>query len=120
MWFTRITLGMGIALHTVSICRLRTRVRQQIEQASRGGKVMARIEVIGPDQAAGELKTLYEEAIKRAGRIWNIVSIMSQNPSAMAASMQFYMTMMFGVSPLTRSQREMLATVVSATNDCVY
>ena len=81
---------------------------------------MAWIKVIGTEEADGELKQLYEEAQSRAGRVWNIVSIMSQNPAAMKASMQVYMTIMFGPSPLNRSQREMLATVVSATNHCVY
>jgi hypothetical protein len=45
------------------------------------------IKVIGPDEASGELKQHYDEAIGRAGKVWNIVSIMSQNPAAMKASM---------------------------------
>ena len=81
---------------------------------------MAWINVIGPDEADGQLARQYDEAIGRAGRIWNIVSIMSQNPAAMKASMEFYMAIMFGRSPLSRGQREMLATVVSATNHCLY
>jgi alkylhydroperoxidase family enzyme len=66
------------------------------------------------------LKKEYEAALKRAGRIWHIVSIMSQNPRSMKASMDFYSAIMFGRSPLSRSQREMLAVVVSAVNHCVY
>ncbi|MEM8862322.1 MAG: carboxymuconolactone decarboxylase family protein [Chloroflexota bacterium] len=38
----------------------------------------------------------------------------------MKTSMDFYGTLMFGPSPLSRSQREMLATVVSVVNHCVY
>jgi alkylhydroperoxidase family enzyme len=78
------------------------------------------IKVIGPDEASGELKQHYDEAIGRAGKVWNIVSIMSQNPAAMKASMNLYLTLMYGPSPLSRCQREMLATVVSATNLCLY
>ena len=78
------------------------------------------IEVISLEKAKGLLKKEYEAAIKRAGRIWGIVSIMSQNPRAMKASMDFYGALMFGKSPLSRSQREMLAVVVSSVNHCIY
>ena len=81
---------------------------------------MAWIEVIPFEKAAGFLKKEYDAAMKRAGRIWRIVSIMSQNPRAMKASMDFYGAIMFGKSPLSRSQREMLAVVVSAANHCIY
>lgn len=81
---------------------------------------MPYVDVIGPDRAEGPLKDEYDAAMKRAGRIWHIVSLMSQNPRAMRQSMRFYGALMFGPSPLSRSQREMLATVVSRTNGCVY
>lgn len=81
---------------------------------------MPRIKVFSLAEAAGLLKQEYEAALKRAGRIWNIVSIMSQNPATMKASMGMYGVLMFGRSPLSRSQREMLAVVVSAVNHCVY
>ena len=81
---------------------------------------MAWIDIISPDAATGELKKQYDEAIGRAGRLWNIVSIMSQNPAVMKASMTHYKAIMFGDSDLTRTQREMLAVVVSAENHCVY
>lgn len=78
------------------------------------------IQVISLEEATGFLLQQYEKALKRAGRIWHIVSIMSQNPKAMKASMDFYGILMYGRSPLSRSQREILATVVSAANHCVY
>ena len=78
------------------------------------------IKVIDPDEARDVLKEQYDEAIGRAGKVWNIVSIMSQNPAAMKGSMSLYLTLMHGRSPLSRSQREMLATVVSAINLCFY
>lgn len=81
---------------------------------------MAWIEIVSSADATGMLKQLYDQAIKRAGKLWNIVSIMSQNPAAMKSSMEFYGTIMHGPSPLSRAQREMLATVVSAENHCVY
>ena len=81
---------------------------------------MPRIRVIPLAEARGILRKEYEAALKRAGRIWHIVSIMSQNPRALKSSMAFYSAIMYGRSPLSRSQREMLAVVVSATNHCLY
>ncbi len=78
------------------------------------------IKTISLEEAKGALKKEYEGALKRAGRIWGIVRIMSLNPRAMKSSMDFYGAIMTGSSPLSRSQREMLAVIVSAANDCVY
>ena len=78
------------------------------------------IRVISIDEAQGLLKQLYDAALQRAGRIWNIVGIMSQNPPVMKASMDMYGAMMHGPSPLSRGRREMLAVVVSARNHCLY
>ena len=72
------------------------------------------------DQATGLVKKELEQAAKRAGRIWNIVQIMSLNGRVMKASMEMYGATMFAESPLSRQQREMLAVVVSKANHCVY
>ncbi len=71
-------------------------------------------------EATGLLKQQFDAALKRAGRIWHIVHIMSINPRAMRDSINFYSTIMFRESPLTRIQREMLATVTSCANNCFY
>ena len=81
---------------------------------------MPHIRIISRDEATGLLKKQYDDAIRRAGRIWNVVSIMSQNAHALRASMALYTTLMQGQSPLSRRQREMIAVVVSARNHCVY
>lgn len=78
------------------------------------------IEQVPIDKASGLLKKLFDDTMKRAGRVWHIVHIMSLNPRAMRDSMSFYGTIMMGESPLSRAQREMLATVVSAELDCFY
>ena len=78
------------------------------------------IKTVPLNEATGFLKKEYDKAIKRAGRIWNIVNIMSPNPRVMKASMDHYGAIMFGNSPLNRAQREMLATVTSAVNHCLY
>jgi alkylhydroperoxidase family enzyme len=46
--------------------------------------------------------------------------MMSLAPRQLRASMAIYREVMFGESPLTRAQREMLAVVVSRANDCHY
>ena len=81
---------------------------------------MAWINLTHPENATGLLKQVYDAAAQRAGRVWNILRIMSPNPPVLKASMDFYGAIMHGPSPLSRSQREMLATVVSAKNDCRY
>ena len=81
---------------------------------------MAWIKVISLEEATGFLKQQLDAAMKRAGRIWGIVGIMSLNPRVMKTSMDFYGALMYGRSPLSRGQREMLAVVVSAANHCEY
>ena len=81
---------------------------------------MAWIETTAPEDATGPLRAEYDAAVRRAGRVWNIVRLMSPNPLVLEASMRFYRALMFGPSPLSRRQREMLAVVVSVTNRCHY
>lgn len=81
---------------------------------------MPYIKQITVDQATGLLKKELEKAVARAGRVWNIVQIMSLNGRVMKSSMEMYGATMFAESPLSRAQREMLAVVVSKANHCVY
>ncbi len=45
---------------------------------------------------------------------------MSLRPAVLSRSLQLYRTIMFEPSGLTRQERELLATVVSRTNECFY
>ena len=78
------------------------------------------IRTIGLDEATGYLKQQLEAAVKRAGRIWHIVGVMSLNPRVLRTSMDFYAAVMYGTSPLSRGQRELIAVVVSRVNHCRY
>lgn len=78
------------------------------------------IEQVSIERATGLLKKQFDAAIRRAGRVWNIVHIMSLNPPVLDASMRLYGAVLMGPSPLSRVQRELLATVVSAELDCFY
>ncbi len=81
---------------------------------------MAWIRTVPPEEAAGELKREYDAAIRRAGRVYKILELQSLNPRALRDNIAAYVTLMFGRSELSRTQRELIATVVSATNACHY
>ena len=78
------------------------------------------IKVIEPQDATGELKQEYDEAVGRSGKVFNILKVQSLNPGALHASTQMYLATMFAPSGLSRAEREMLATVVSWANHCFY
>lgn len=81
---------------------------------------MAHIPYVPYDEAEGLLAELYEEYGGRSGRVDNIIRIHSLNPRSMRDHVRLYAHLMRGRSPLSRVQREMLAVVVSAENDCFY
>jgi len=81
---------------------------------------MAWIKQIDEPEATGLLAQIFEAARKRAGRVFNILRVQSQNPQALCDGLSLYLTVMKGQSPLTRAQREMLAVVVSKVNACHY
>ena len=81
---------------------------------------IAYLRLIDPEDAEGLLAEEYAAAVERAGKVYNIVRSMSLNPAVLRQSMELYKAIMFGPSGLTRQERELLATVVSATNECYY
>jgi alkylhydroperoxidase family enzyme len=81
---------------------------------------VAHIRLIDPEDADGALAEEYDAAVERAGKVYNIVRSMSLRPETLSASMELYKAIMFGPSALTRQERELLATVTSATNECYY
>lgn len=83
-------------------------------------KIMARIDVIQPEDATGELKEIYDDLIQSRGKLAEVHKIQSLNPKSIVNHMDLYMTIMFGKSPLKRSYREMMAVVVSMRNGCSY
>ena len=78
------------------------------------------IEFIPVDKATGLVKKEYDDALQRSGRVSEIIKSMSSNPSTLSASMRLYKTVMLGSSPLSRMQRELIATVVSVEMNCHY
>lgn len=81
---------------------------------------MAYIRQVEPDDAEGLVKQRYDEGVARAGKVFNILRVQSLSPDALDATMDFYERVMLGKGPLRRWERELLATVVSKINGCVY
>lgn len=78
------------------------------------------IRVVEPESAEGRLREIYDETLKKRGRLAAVHKIHSLNPESLRAHMDLYMTLMFGPSPLPRRTREMLAVAVSKSNGCAY
>jgi uncharacterized peroxidase-related enzyme len=81
---------------------------------------MSWLKAVSEEQATGELKAFYKDFKEKRGKIANIVTAQSLNPAAMKDNMGLYLTLVYGQSDLTREQRELLATVVSAFNGSRY
>lgn len=108
--------GRGGCCSEISIeaaARSRNRSREKRQDVSW-------IRQIPIDEATGFLKRQFDAALERAGRVWKIVHVMSVNPRVLEASISLYGALMTGRSPLSRAQRELLATVTSAELGCRY
>ena len=51
---------------------------------------MAFIKLFNFDEASGLLKKEYEKGMRRAGRIWKVLTIQSQTPQILKDSMNLY------------------------------
>lgn len=82
---------------------------------------MAWIQTVDPAEATGIVKAEYDAAIERAGQLYNIVKLFSVRPKSMQIFIELYKVVMYDdESPLSRTHREMIATVVSKVNQCHY
>ena len=81
---------------------------------------MAHIPYVPEDEADGVLGRLYDRYREAHGGVDNILRIHSLNPRSLEDHARLYGHLMRGPSPLSRVQREMIAVVVSAENDCFY
>jgi uncharacterized peroxidase-related enzyme len=81
---------------------------------------VAWIKTIEREEASTELAEAYETVAGERGTVSNILKVHSISPRTMLAHLGLYKELMFGRSELTRSEREMIAVVVSVTNGCHY
>ena len=82
---------------------------------------MAFIDYISYDDASPELKKLYEKSGAPKRTPANIIRVSGINPKAYDAHLKFFQGVMGDKdSALAPQQRELIATVVSAINQCHY
>jgi len=81
---------------------------------------MAWIKVIEENHATGKIKNVYDEITKKRGKLSNIMMVQSLKPESMKSHMGLYLSIMFGKSNIPRSERELIAVVVSSLNQCEY
>lgn len=81
---------------------------------------MAFIKTIEPQDATGELRSIYDQLLQQRGKIAEVHKAQSLYPESIMKHMDLYLQLMYGKSPLQRYQREMIATVVSKANQCDY
>jgi uncharacterized peroxidase-related enzyme len=81
---------------------------------------MAYIKIIEPEEADEKLSSIYQDILKKRGKIAEIHKIQSLHPDSIMKHMDLYMCIMYGSSPLKRYQREMMGVIVSMKNHCSY
>jgi uncharacterized peroxidase-related enzyme len=81
---------------------------------------MPRITVINHSEATGRLKEIYDDLVKSRGKLADVHKIQSLRPESIMAHMALYMEIMYSRSELSRSERELIGTIVSIANGCKY
>jgi alkylhydroperoxidase family enzyme len=83
--------------------------------------IVAWIETIRENEWTGHLADLYPDVADRSrDRVDNIMQIHSLNPRGLVAHDALYRSAMRGTATLRKVDRELIAMVVSAANDCHY
>ena len=81
---------------------------------------MSYIRTIDESEASGELDDLYKRGRNPDGSVDNVLKVHSLNPESLRAHLEVYIAAMHRPSPLSRAEREIVATVVSRVNGCEY
>ena len=81
---------------------------------------MAWIDTINERDADGSLKDQYAKLKDSRNGGDNILKIHSLNPESLDTHVRLYKTIMYGKSPISRVDREMIAVLVSSINQCHY
>ncbi len=81
---------------------------------------MAHIDVIDYDRSNGRLREIYDDLIAKRGKLAEVHMIQSLRPESIVKHIDLYLEIMFSKSELSRAEREMIAVIVSANNNCEY
>jgi uncharacterized peroxidase-related enzyme len=76
------------------------------------------IRTIPESEASGALAELYRRLAYPDGSVDASFKVLSLSPTLLAADAALYETIMYGESPLSRAERELLALTVSGLNNC--
>jgi uncharacterized peroxidase-related enzyme len=78
------------------------------------------LRVPDPAELPAEVHALWEPSLDKLGFVPNVLRLYALRPSHLVAWTAHYDELMKGDSGLTKAEREMIAVVVSVTNDCAY
>ncbi len=78
------------------------------------------VKTVPYNEAVGETKAVYDQMLQARGLISNVISVSSLRPHLMKTLRAHSDSVMRTESGLTPAERQMVATVVSATNKCQY
>ena len=79
------------------------------------------IRTVAPAEATGLLRTIYDAAVARAGKVYHVIRLQSLRPKVLQASTHLYLELMHAADgALDRARRELIAVVVSRVNGCHY
>ena len=81
---------------------------------------MAYIDTVDEADATGELADLYHRTGNPDGTVDNVMKIHGLNPASLKTHFELYVQALHKPSPLSRAEREMVATEVSRLNGCEY
>ncbi len=81
---------------------------------------MPHIKPVGSEDAHGDLLDVYVAHEIDAGVIFPPYEVMTNNGPALKTLVDFQQAVRFGDSPLSRLQREMIATLTSGATGCVF
>ena len=81
---------------------------------------MAWIRTLDKQEADGELGRLFRQIAPGDEPVDNILGVHSLHPRSLRDHLMLYRTLMYGEGPLSRRERELVATAVSSANRCHY
>lgn len=81
---------------------------------------MAYVKTVSFDKAHGHLKEAFDEYIEQRGFVPNVHAVSALRPEIMRSFSNHSRTVMGCESGVTPAEKEMIASVVSAVNKCVY
>ena len=78
------------------------------------------LDVPDDEEVPEEVRALWAKPLEKLGFVPNVLRVMALRPDHLLGWWAYYDELMRGESALTKTQREMIAVVVSAQNRCHY